>query len=292
MIRILLILMIAASWPAQAAELDPSDPEDSVVLFRKLACLRLADGAPRPEYFNGPAFSHIPGQPDQHLFDIIGMGMRQCQTVDHPTRGSGFRSFTTNLLIYLDKDTGEILETWDNPFTGETVRVMPTVFRRIVTPAILPIKEDGTLLNAHIIKRFEHLSSYLENQFAFFPHPLSKDYPEYVGTLPYQRVNFENRLALTAELFDPDVTEMTFVQQTWARVGPWQPWMKMGDLPGLLLWNTFASQVESVDDFPEPMLSYLNDNYPELLAAPAMTDAPSASTTFDQFPAFVDGQMP
>ena len=292
MFRLLTLLVMLALPSVQAAELDPSDPEDSVVLFRKLACLRLEDGSPRPEYFNGPAFSHIPGEPDRHLFDIIGMGVRQCQTVEHPTRGTGFRSFTTNLLIYLDKETGQVLETWDNPFTGEPVRVMPTVFRRIVTPPILPIKEDGTPLDARHIKRFEHLSSYLENQFAFFPHPLTEDYPDYVGTLPYQRVNFENRLALTSELFDPDITEMTFVQQTWARVGPWQPWMKMGERPGLLLWNTFASQVKSTEDFPEPMLSYLKSNYPELLEAPEISDAPSASTTFDQFPAFVDGTMP
>ena len=36
----LTLLVMLALPSVQAAELDPSDPEDSVVLFRKLACLQ------------------------------------------------------------------------------------------------------------------------------------------------------------------------------------------------------------------------------------------------------------
>ncbi|GIT37224.1 MAG: hypothetical protein Ct9H300mP6_10920 [Gammaproteobacteria bacterium] len=52
------------------------------------------------------------------------MNIRQCDTVKDSKRGNGYRMVSRELLFYQDPKTGEILDQWTNPWTGETVDVL------------------------------------------------------------------------------------------------------------------------------------------------------------------------
>jgi len=52
------------------------------------------------------------------------MNIRQCVAVEDPERGTGYKLVSREILLYLDPQTGEVLETWQNPWSGETVRVL------------------------------------------------------------------------------------------------------------------------------------------------------------------------
>ena len=52
------------------------------------------------------------------------MNVRQCVSVTNDQGEVGYRLISREVMLYLDPDTGEVLRTWDNPYTGETVDVI------------------------------------------------------------------------------------------------------------------------------------------------------------------------
>lgn len=52
------------------------------------------------------------------------MNIRQCATITDPKQGKGWRLVSREILLYLDPKTGEVVRSWKNPWTGETVPVL------------------------------------------------------------------------------------------------------------------------------------------------------------------------
>ena len=61
------------------------------------------------------------GMSDKLLFTVEGMNVRQCITLRDENGNYGYRLVGREILLY--KDTGEVLKTWINPYTGEEVEV-------------------------------------------------------------------------------------------------------------------------------------------------------------------------
>jgi hypothetical protein len=81
--------MISAA-SAAPKRLDLSKPEDAVTAFRKVQC-SAKDGESVVYHWVGEVYSRVEGEPDKHLFDLQGMNIRQCVTVNDPVRGKGVR---------------------------------------------------------------------------------------------------------------------------------------------------------------------------------------------------------
>ena len=69
-------------------------------------------------------YSRVQGEADRLLFRVEGMNIRACTSIKDPERGDGFRMVSRELLFYQDPKTGEIMNQWTNPWTGETVEVL------------------------------------------------------------------------------------------------------------------------------------------------------------------------
>ncbi|NDH92576.1 MAG: DUF1838 domain-containing protein, partial [Actinobacteria bacterium] len=80
--------------------------------------LRVVPPSVAPVPASDAANSRAPGEKDRHLFNVIGINTRQCERHTHPTRGAGFRSVSREIMVYLDPTTGQIIDTWKNPWTG------------------------------------------------------------------------------------------------------------------------------------------------------------------------------
>ncbi|MFW6413103.1 MAG: DUF1838 family protein, partial [Oceanicaulis sp.] len=115
--------MFALSAASAQERLSFDDPEDVLEMNRKMGCSTV-DGEAVTYYWNGYAFSRRQGERDRRLFRVEGMNTRACVSVEHPEYGSGYKMVSRELLLYLDPETNEILSTWDNPWTGETVDVL------------------------------------------------------------------------------------------------------------------------------------------------------------------------
>ncbi len=90
---------------------------------RKIIC-SMQDNKPIVYWWYGRMYSRVQGEKDKLLFKVEGMNIRQCDTVKDSKRGNGYRMVSRELLFYQDPESGEILDQWTNPWTGETVDVL------------------------------------------------------------------------------------------------------------------------------------------------------------------------
>ena len=114
----LLALAGTLAVTANAADLDPNNTDDVLTMNRKMMCSTI-DGEAVTYWWHGKAYSRRQGERDKLLFLVEGMNVRQCTTVD-----DGYKLVSREILLYKDPKTGEVLSTWDNPWTGETVDVL------------------------------------------------------------------------------------------------------------------------------------------------------------------------
>ena len=85
---------------------------------------------------------------------------------------------------------------------------------------------------------------------------------------PITRISeiFQRVTSLSA-LADPDSTSADY-SGTWTRVGPWLPWMLMGQMDGHILYRTFMNKTGPVEQLPAALLARTEERFPEFLEAP------------------------
>jgi len=99
--------------------LDMDKPLDNQVALLKLQ----ADlsGEPVIGIFPGKAWLWIPGENNYEAFHTYGVGASRLEFNEEE---QGWRFYHREALFYTDPKTGEVLDTWKNPVTGMTVRVV------------------------------------------------------------------------------------------------------------------------------------------------------------------------
>lgn len=263
-------LLLGAQVAGAADRLDPAKAEDALKIQQKFTC-SLTEGETTIGFWQGSFFSRVEGERDRKLFGVIGVNVRQCKNLHDPERGPGFRSVSREIMLYLDPETGEVLKTWTNPWTGEEVDVIhvandPVNMRR---PLFAygedgkPFRFRGTFMNGRVFAP----SAYP----LFYKNPLGGDYQEYIGGT-YHATEFFADYAYEDDVLDPEVKKLDRMTLAWTRVADWLPWMKMGDRVGVMFTSTVGGRVPSIEDLPEPLLSELKGNYPEYMTPPPLDD--------------------
>ncbi|MEJ2534853.1 MAG: DUF1838 family protein [Gammaproteobacteria bacterium] len=270
MAALLAASVVASGALAGERRLDPNEPGDAILLQQKFTC-SLNEGEPTYGWWQGSFFSRVEGERDRELFKVIGVNVRQCRNYEHPERGHGFRSVSREVMLYLDPDTGEVLDTWTNPWTGEELEVIhvandPVNMRR---PFYAYDENgeghrfEGTVKNGRVFVTGVYP--------LFYKNPLGGDYQDYVGGA-YHATEFFNDYAYEEDVFDPDVKKLDRLTLSWTRVADWLPWMKMGDRQGVMFTSTVGGRISSLDDLPEPLRTELKTNYPEYMTPPPLDD--------------------
>jgi hypothetical protein len=274
---VLLAAMTVAPVHAATA-LDPENPDDAIALSRKMIC-SLEDGKPTIHWWRGSMLSRVPGERDRHLFDVQGMNIRQCGTFRDPVRGTGYRSVSREVMLYLDPQTQQVLRTWKNPWTGEEVEVIHVANDPVNMPAPTFARgADGTphRFRGTFVKDKVWTSGEAP---LWYDNPLTGEYQEYVGG-QYQAIEMLNTYADAKLLLDRDVTTLPTTSISWARVSQWIPWMKMGGRSGMVVFTTVGKRVDTIEDLSEPLRSELKANYPAYLAPPPLDDARPNETSW------------
>jgi carboxylesterase type B len=151
------------------------------------------------------------------------MNIRACSTMSDPKMGAGFALVSREILLYLDKDTGAVLKTWKNPYTGETVSVQqvandPVNWEMYETGRDgKPAKWEGQV--------YADQWSYRSTFPLWYSNPLGGNFQaEVSGT--YHATELFNFFGRKSELFDRKTTSAT-AHVARARMSDWLPWMKM-----------------------------------------------------------------
>lgn len=209
-----------ASIESQA--LDLNMPADNLQAFRKLLC-SVEDGKTVHYAWAGKAFSHRPGEADQHLFNVQGVSTRACTSLTSQTGSAGFRQVSREVMLYLNPVTNEVLETWQNPWTDEANTVLP-VANDPVNSRPFWVETTGKELTLQSFNETDTVFLTLTIPL-FYPNPLGGEYQSYAGG-QYHAVEMFSFAANLTELTASQRQDVEEVSLSWSRISPWLPWMK------------------------------------------------------------------
>lgn len=273
--------------PASADTIDASTPEGWLAVQRKIAC-STRDEHPVTYSWRGRVYARVPGERDRHLFNIEGMNIRQCGTVEDAERGVGYRFVSREIMLYLDPETNEVLREWENPWTGQTVEVIHVAndpvnargprYGRDANGDVPPLGLRE--LNGTWLQRVEVP--------LFYTNPLGGDYQKYVGGTYHATEIFD---------FNGDWDELMDAEQdtaypvvSWVRISQWLPWMEMGGRHGNLYFNAMGKKLKSFDQLPAVMRDEIAASYPEYTAPPPIDDDRPNETSWTYMKKIIDAR--
>jgi len=239
--------------------LDLDKPKDNLLALLKLQ----ADlsGADVIGGFPGQVWGWVPGEGYKLLFNTYGIGASHIEEVEN-----GFRFFHRELLYYMDPKTGEVLNAWDNPYTGKrnevrhilndpVNRFYPLSGGRFAPPYPYEVNGNDLVFRISVFRAEEN--------------PLNRaDYPLHSADDMYQSAELWGVSGRIEEVMDPEVTSASCVT-SWSRISQWLPFMEMGDAPGIMVFHSTAYKLMGgAAELPPAVLKYTEENHPEYLASP------------------------
>jgi hypothetical protein len=252
---------------------------DAYTWSAKMTCGTTEAGVTRYGMWEGKLYSRTPGERDRHLFNVFGINTRQCAQLSDPVRGPGYRSVSREIMVYLDPKTNEIVDEWANPWTGETVRVIHVANDPVNMRAPSHAKrEDGSPARVELRRYGDTLVASNEVPL-FYTNPLAGDYQEYVGGR-YHAMEIFNTFYRTEDFLDAKRTRIGESRISWQRLSAWLPWMKMGERPGLMVFNATGFSTFDRDKIPPRLMEVLTTRFPEYLSPPPLDDARPNETTW------------
>ena len=240
-------------------------------------------------WLGGPVMGVVPGEKVKPLYYMEGFSA--CRLI--PVEG-GYRKLLREIVVYREltmRGPGKILETWDNPYTGETVRVVPIMndpFNYNITPfypdppsfgglnkekppkipLLLPWSVKGDML---------HLATDIH---LYYPNALQPDkWPRESSGAMVQVSELYRYYIRLADMKNPKLTQVP-CSGCWSRVTPWLPWMLMGTRPGHTFYMVDFTGSDTPAHLSPEMREYL-DSTPErakFLTAPDSDYGPSLSS--------------
>ncbi|MEZ5500023.1 MAG: DUF1838 family protein [Steroidobacteraceae bacterium] len=278
-----LLLTLSFHFPLGRAELLGDDEVRTGLAAldwnAKMTCGTTEAGVTRYGLWEGRLYSRVPGERDRHLFNVIGINTRQCARLEDARRGPGFRSVSREVMIYLDPKSNEIVDRWTNPWTDETVDVIHVANDPVNMRApAFAFADDGTASRA-ALRRYDDTVVSSSEFPLFYTNPLAGEYQDYVGGT-YHAIEIFNTYYRAADFLDARRKRIGESRISWQRVSAWMPWMKMGDRPGLMIFNATGFSTFDAKRIPAQLIDALKSRYPAYLTPPPLDDTRPNETTW------------
>ena len=261
--------------------LDLNDAKDNVYAFAKLW---FGLGEPVLGAFHGVQYALVGKNRLMPVFGYVGGGHMQAKILDNGharVRGKEIGFFT-------DLRTGDILESWTNPWTDETVKPFNFYNDRLRGELSLEMprfqfgteEDEATTMNE---------ADTLTNESGTIPFILpwqrfgdqyllawdySHEYTNPVTAEKWPKAHTDERINPSEHFVfytpqnimdDRDAPVVPF-HSGFFRQGPWWPWMMMGGsgVDGVLIGRMHSYRITGTkEDFPRKVLDYTEKNYPE-----------------------------
>ena len=242
--------------------LNPNNPDDLYTIHRKL----------NHSFDNRVVYWYIRavrnGLVDSQFTPFWDMHVGFLSITDDVEGGHSTKSMSA--IFYTDLDTGKLLETFENPYTGEKIPVrQPGVGRssglynkqgrdghRAERPG-LEVTEYGHIGPAWVIGD----DVWCRGDTGFRAVPTTdegrmmqiNDWTTYQGSI--------------SEVSDPDVTSAN-ATESFNDINTWPTWLNMGDHPGNYVSRGFGRKSWSTDGMPPEWSAIMRDQYPKEFSDP------------------------
>ena len=203
-----------------------------------------------------------------------------------------YQRMTKETILYADPTTGEMLDEWDNPYTGERVRVVDVAndpYNWIIASTVQPPAMPGIVTTGQAVPGGKpYLLDWTDfdddtvimtrDGHAYYPNRLEPaTWPrESAGTM-IQTSELFRYFINRADLEDPGKTHVP-ANGSWVRIQPWLPWMLMGQAPGHVLYDGVFRTYRDTKYFPAPVLARIRERYPQYMTAPSSWYGPNYSS--------------
>jgi hypothetical protein len=268
-----------------AAVPDLKSAEGQLLAMRRIQCSEM-DGKPVTYYWNGVAYSRVPGEPDRLLFKVEGMNVRQCGPLAGAKSRAEFRLVSREILLYEDPVTGEILRTWNNPWTGKVNEVWH-VANDPVNGSYAATGRDGKPIDLPF--QTSGGQWWLTTGVPlFYRNPMAGDYQQWIGG-QYHATELFNFFGDVADLGNRK-RDSAQSMVGWQRISYWLPWMEMGDRAGIIYFHTAGRKLDRWDDISPTMKAEIEKNYPAYKAPPPLDDQRPNETSWTYFKKLIDAR--
>ena len=217
------------------------------------------------------------------------MNIRRCVEVEDAERGNGWRLISREVMIMLDPKTGEVVNEWENPYTGKTVKVMQIHNDPVNGRPNYAKGADGKPFKLGSLRE---AGPYVFMPFEvplFYTNPLAGKYQDYVGG-KYHAMEIFDFAALKDELYD-STKPTAYPMISWVRISGWAPWMEMGGRPGQMVFNAMGRKLPGgFEELPDVLKTEIRANYPIYEQAPPKDDTRRNETTWTKFKKLTDEQ--
>lgn len=243
-----------------------ADPAD-VLTARVKTIGSLESGAETFHYMIGTVFAVFDdGAKLEPLFGVSGAFAIRTEKESNTV----WRQMVHQVITYFDLATGEVMESWRNPFSDETVRVVNFATRldsrliardeTLIETKTSRVRQWWTIQGGNAVQHSELQSRK--------PNPITPEkFPRESSGAIYVKNQNAQRYANYGALSDPARASVAYVEES-QRFGPWYPWMLMGAAPGRLFNQLHQGKVETQAQIPGPAVAYAAKNFPAYLSAP------------------------
>jgi hypothetical protein len=208
-----------------------------------------------------------------------------------PQEDGSIRRLNKEVIFYMNPRTGEIIEEWTNPWTGEVVKVVQVAndpFNYSISEWLILAPEDfggdkkPEPRKIPLIFPWHQMSpthlSLSTDMHLFYPNSMDPEKWVRESSGPMVQVSEMMRYCVPiAEVENSELTSVSFTG-TWNRITPWMPWMLMGQEPGHTLYVGSMTGGPDHSVISPQALAYAEKNYPQFLSAPTEDYGPSHSS--------------
>jgi hypothetical protein len=255
------------------ATLNLNIPEDNLKAFAKVR------GSMDPSeevifYANGAIYGFVGGERDKPLmgFEMFNIGKLI------PKGPHSYELLTNEVLLYTDINTGAVLDSFLNPYTGVKIPVVHVWNAPVNQKFELEGRFGKWKVNHN--KYGEDVLCFNSDIFLFYPSPLSvAEFPNNSQSDNYEAAELFQFFFSEKELNNPKLASVSSTI-SWTRIGPWLPWLEMGQRPGNLVYQGAGFKLSGKDfnKMPAKLTEYVLKNNPIYRHAPDVFTAPNETS--------------
>lgn len=255
--------------PASPAALDLTSAAGQLDAFMRMRASN--DGRDTFANWWTTIFVVLPGERPREIMKMDGFNAgRFARRAD-----GGWQFITREVGFYKDSRSGQILETWDNPFTSQKNQVLHIANDPVNSQYNPP--QPGEAGRFPFMRSGDDVFCRVDVPLAY-PNPLQPaEFPAESSGPMYTASEHFTFFAKASDLANRSLASVPCTW-SWSRTGPWLPWMKMGTRPGFVLYSGHGRKFASFAELPADVREYTLKHFPAYQKSPEAFVTPNETS--------------